>query len=214
MIMSKIILKKRLLITWFKTQQQKYLKVGLTNTIVVVSKFFYFFRMLKPYFNIDTEDFFKRFFHSLIPFNPYFYDSIENNPDLWGPFWIYTFLIFAIAACGSLQTYLSNTSLPSSFYQTFLPVAAGMIYGVGFILPSIIYILMKCFGSDSVFMNILCTYGYSMGIYIPAIVACTFPIGVSLKLFLVYSVDCSRLCNFRIFRFIISFLLEGINKIY
>lgn len=170
--------------------------------------------MLKPYFNIDTEDFFKRFFHSLIPFNPYFYDSIENNPDLWGPFWIYTFLIFAIAACGSLQTYLGNTTLPSSFYQTFLPVAAGMIYGVGFILPTILYIFMKCFGSDSAFMNILCTYGYSMGIYIPAIVACTFPIGVSKYKFLVYSMDSFRICNICIIRIIISILLERINKIH
>jgi hypothetical protein len=135
---------------------------------------------MKEYFDLDTVDFFKRFFHSLIPFNPYFHDSIVKKPDLWGPFWIYTFLIFIIAACGSVQKYLSDTDIAPSFFQRFLPVAAGLIYGCGFILPLILWGLMKLFGgTETKIGNIICCYGYSFAIYIPVVIACTFPIGVS-----------------------------------
>lgn len=134
---------------------------------------------LKKYFDIDTADFFKRFFHALIPFNPYFYDSIEYNPDLWGPFWIYTFLIFIIAACGSIQKYLNNTEDSSSFFQEFIPISAGLIYGVGFLVPLVLYAIMKCFGSNTNYVQILCAYGYSYSIFIPIVIACSLPIGVS-----------------------------------
>ncbi len=135
-------------------------------------------RLLKKYFDIDSADFFKRLFHSLVPFNPYFYESIEYNPDLWGPFWILTFLIFVIAACGSIQKYLSDTEYAPSFFQKFIPISAALIYGVGFILPLILYIFMKCFGSQTSYIQILCAYGYSMSIFIPIIIACSLPIGV------------------------------------
>lgn len=109
-----------------------------------------------------------------------FYESIEYNPDLWGPFWILTFLIFVIAACGSIQKYLSDTEYAPSFFQKFIPISAALIYGVGFILPLILYIFMKCFGSQTSYVQILCAYGYSMSIFIPIIIACSLPIGVSL----------------------------------
>ena len=151
---------------------------------------------LKPYFEIDTSDFFKRFFQSLVPFNGYFSDSIEKNPDLWGPFWIYTFLVFVIAACGSIQKYLSNTNLTESFYHKFVPISAGMIYGIGFVLPGFLFITIKCcFKGETSFMTILCTYGYSMSIYIPTVIACTFPLDVNF-LYLVDHMVGVRLCSF------------------
>ena len=37
---------------------------------------------------------------------------------------------------------------------------------------------MKCFGSQTNYIQILCAYGYSMSIFIPVIIACSLPIGV------------------------------------
>lgn len=172
-----------------KTNDNKEKKGGiirnLSQTAVVefseslFSKYSCGFDFLKPYFDLNTSDFMKRFFAAFIPFNTYFYGIIEVQPDLWGPVWIYTFLVFLIAACGSIVKYLGGINIDDSFFQEFVPVAAALIYGIGFILPLMIWGAMKCFGSESSYATILCTYGYSMGIYIPVLIACSIPIGVS-----------------------------------
>lgn len=81
---------------------------------------------MKQYFNVTTADVRSRLLHSLIPFNPKFYDISEKTPDLYGPFWIYTSLIFIIAAAGSLAKYLNNDST-QNFFQTFVPIAAAIV---------------------------------------------------------------------------------------
>lgn len=165
-------------------ENKKNLEEKVAHTAVVeyadgiFSKYMCEFNSLKKYFDINTSDFFGRFLKALIPFNSYFYSSIEINPDLWGPIWINTFLVFLIASCGTLVKYLTNTKADDSFYQEFIPISAGVVYGVGLVLPLILYILMKCFGSKSSLITIVCVYGYSMGIYIPVIIACSIPIGV------------------------------------
>jgi len=67
--------------------------------------------LLQPYFNVENHDIRSRLLHSLVPFNPKFYDIIESNPDLYGPFWISTTLILTIAASGSLNKYLHVCNL-------------------------------------------------------------------------------------------------------
>jgi hypothetical protein len=82
--------------------------------------------MLRTYFNITTNDVRSRLLHSLVPFNPKFYDISQQTPDLYGPFWIYTTLIFIIAASGSLSGYLQNNT-SESFFQEFVPMATGIV---------------------------------------------------------------------------------------
>ncbi len=65
--------------------------------------------------------------HSLVPFNPKFHDISHTKPDLYGPFWIYTTLIFVIAASGSLTKYLENDR-SQDFFQLYVPKAASMVY--------------------------------------------------------------------------------------
>ena len=52
----------------------------------------------KKYFKIKTKEVERRLILSLKPLNNSFYEEALNNPDLYGPFWIYTTLIFAIAS--------------------------------------------------------------------------------------------------------------------
>ncbi len=161
----------------------------ITNTAVVeisesfFQKFTFGFDFIKKYFDINTSDFFKRVFLAFIPFNPYFYNAIEDKPDIWGPFWIYTTLIFITGACGSISHYLYNDEVVTkSYYQEIIPPACGYFYGVGFILPLILYFVMKCFGSKTDYMKILCTYGYSMIVYIPILIIISIIPGVSYKI--------------------------------
>jgi hypothetical protein len=62
----------------------------------------------------------------LVPFNPKFFDISEKTPDLYGPFWIYTTLVFIIAAAGSLAKYISGENT-KNFFQEFVPFAAGIV---------------------------------------------------------------------------------------
>ena len=47
-------------------------------------------------------------------------------------------------------------------------------------------VMMKCFGSETGFVPVLCIYGYSFTIFIPIVIACTVPINVIL-----YNLACS-----------------------
>ncbi len=84
------------------------------------------YRFLNVYFNVNSADVGNRLVNSLVPFNGKFHDISEQTPDLYGPFWIYTTLIFFIAAAGSLAKYI-NDDKDKNFFQEFVPIAAGMV---------------------------------------------------------------------------------------
>ena len=65
---------------------------------------------LQAYFDFETDEIIKRLIASLIPFNKNFIHLVEKNPDLYGPFWIYTTLIFIIASAGSLTKYIQGAA--------------------------------------------------------------------------------------------------------
>jgi len=101
----------------------------MRNVYVDLSKKYFKFKssFLKQYFNVTTADVRSRLLHSLVPFNPKFYDISEQSPDLYGPFWIYTTLVFIIAAAGSLSRYIQNQST-TNFFQEFVPIAAAIVF--------------------------------------------------------------------------------------
>jgi len=123
----------------------------------------------------------------LIPFNIKFYDISTENPDLYGPFWIYTSIIFILSASGSLSR-MSQGSKVSSFFQTFVPTAAGLIYGIGFMTPFVMVIIMRCFGAKNSYITALCIYGYSYSIFIPVILLCSSGYVVAQWVVLTYAI--------------------------
>lgn len=137
---------------------------------------------LKKYFQINSDDFYKRFLYSLIPFNHKFQETTEKNPDLYGPFWIYTTLILTIASCGSLTRFFKGTKINDdkneNFFQEFIPIAASIIYIIGFGLPILLTFLMKAFGSSINFVNVICTYGYSFSVFLPAVIFCVSNVNI------------------------------------
>ena len=57
------------------------------------------------YFNVELNDIKLKLKGALIPFNKSFYQSIDINADLYGPFWIFTTIIFLIALIGNFSAY-------------------------------------------------------------------------------------------------------------
>ena len=96
----------------------------------------------QPYFDVDTEDVKERLVRSLQGYK--FHDFVsftDMKPDLYGPFWLCTTLIFTIGATANFASYLSFTPTvdkPRWNYDfTLLTGAAAVIYGFSAGIPGV-----------------------------------------------------------------------------
>ncbi|KAJ8492362.1 hypothetical protein OPV22_014083 [Ensete ventricosum] len=124
----------------------------------------------KPYFDVDTADVVERIRDSLFPFKGNFTEKTADNPDLYGPFWICTTLIFVAAAIGTFVTYVAHKLQKKEWdYDINLVTwSAGLFYGYVTFVPLGLYIILKYFSVPSGLVQLWCLYGYSLFIFIPA----------------------------------------------
>jgi len=95
---------------------------------------------------------------SFNPLSPYFFDISNGKPDLYGPFWIYTTLIFVLGASGNMCQYIQNP-MPNLFSYNFdfIPWAASLVYTFGILVPIAITFTMRLFGSDNIsYLQTIC----------------------------------------------------------
>ena len=140
------------------------------------------------YFNVEVSDIKQKLKGSLIPFNKSFYESIEINADLYGPFWIFTTIIFLIALIGNFSSYVHAEDKTKFVYDyNHVPHAIFIIYGFGFGAPIVLWIIMKfIFRIDIDLLTNLCIYGYSYTILIPILLLCIIPFKLVATLALLY----------------------------
>lgn len=82
-------------------------------------------QFIGQYFNVEVDDIKQKLISSLIPFNKNFHELAEKNPDLYGPFWIYTTLIFLVSLAGNLSNYVHSQDTSAFRYNfEFIPNAA------------------------------------------------------------------------------------------
>ena len=128
------------------------------------------------YFNVTSEIILQRLKQGVNPYNNTLLDSVKDSPDLYGPFWIYTSVVFCLAASGSLYQYIHNYSKTNltSFAQ-FVSTSSFWIYLIGFTFPLIITLLLKYTSKSSInYMTALCIYGYTFAIFIPISIISVF----------------------------------------
>lgn len=134
----------------------------------------------QPYFDVDTSDVLERIKDSLLPFSGSFNEKTASNPDLYGPFWICTTLIFVAAAIGTFVTYLAHKLQHKEWnYDINLVTwSAGLFYGYVLIVPLCLYIILKYFSAPSTLVQLFCLYGYSLFIFIPAMCLSVVPVEI------------------------------------
>ncbi|KAK4748836.1 hypothetical protein SAY87_015422 [Trapa incisa] len=134
----------------------------------------------KPYFDVDTSDVVERIRESLFPFRGNFNEKISSNPDLYGPFWICTTLIFVAASIGTFVTYLAHKIKDKEWeYDINLVTwSAGLFYGYIFVVPLGLYVILKYFSVPSGLAQLLCLYGYSLFIFLPALCLSIVPLEI------------------------------------
>lgn len=150
-----------------------------------INKLLCVFSFIRPYFKVTYNDVKQRIIFSFKPINNSFYEIAESKPDLYGPFWIYTTLIYVIAAGGALSYYFTNSK---NYFQLFVPVAGTILYTFGFGFPLCFWLCLKFFGIIMKYVTIICIYGYSLTCFIPVLVICSCGYGWVQWLFLTYGI--------------------------
>ena len=169
-----------------------------------IEKMLCFLNYFRQYFRITTKEVEQRIISSFKPYNSKFYVEASKNPDLYGPFWIYTTLIFVIASGGSLSKYFNGDN-SKNYFQSFVRGAGSLIYIFGFGFPFLIWGYMKFIGEVISYFYILCIYGYSFSPFIPIIILCSCGINVIQWILLCYAIANSTL-------FVITNLWKEISK--
>ena len=117
------------------------------------------------FFDVDTSTVLHRCRTALIPFlpnTPPFLDTLDGNPDLYGPFWIATTVVFILFLAGTISQKLEHGKDHKTYDFKLLSGAAGLIYGYTLFLPLSLWAALRWFGAQSLeLVECWALYGYS-----------------------------------------------------
>lgn len=151
-----------------------------------IDKLLCVFNFIRPYFKVTFNDIKLRLKSSFIPIKNDFMEIAVKTPDLYGPFWIYTTLIYVIAAGGALSYYFTNAV--NNYFQLFVPVAGSILYSFGFGFPLALWLCMKVFKLEMKYVSLVCLYGYSLTCFIPVLILCSSGFGWIQWILLTYGI--------------------------
>ncbi|KAH6635470.1 hypothetical protein B0J18DRAFT_472589 [Chaetomium sp. MPI-SDFR-AT-0129] len=131
------------------------------------------------FFDVDTTSVLQRCGAALFP-RANFLDVLEGNPDLYGPFWIATTVVLILFLGGTISDYLAREGRSAFAYDFgLLSGAAGLIYGYTFVIPVVLYLALRYFGSESAnLLECWALYGYGNLIWIPVALISWSPISI------------------------------------
>lgn len=147
---------------------------------------FWTFEYYQKLFDVDTYHVKERIVGSVLPWprKNFVHVYLRRNPDLYGPFWICTTLVFAIAISGNISTFLAKSGDRNYKYTPEfrkVTIAATAIFSYAWLIPLALWGVLL-WRSNKVmnlvsysFMEIVCVYGYSLAVYIPAVVIWIIP---------------------------------------
>jgi hypothetical protein len=110
----------------------------------------------------------ERCFRSLYPVG-LFEEVLNDNPDLYGPFWVTTTVIFTTFVTSSLAASIVAymNGMPYVYNFGTLSFAVFVLYTYTFGSSFLVWACTKYFGCQPSLLNIINLYGYSMTAWIP-----------------------------------------------
>lgn len=146
----------------------------------------------RGFFDVNTSDVTERIWRSLLFWKCDFVDSLESNPDLYGPFWIASTLVFVSAAAANTAGYIAHRQAHGSgtdyWYYDVDKVGGSMAMFYGYIgvvgmgvWAVVRYLAAKegaagtTAGSAPSLATVWCVYGYALSVFVPVSVACVVP---------------------------------------
>jgi hypothetical protein len=119
----------------------------------------------------------KRCYTTLIPTEARTYISVHlNPPDLYGPFWTLTTLIFTLFLSSSLGAsiakYLSSDKVPYDYNFQLLSIAVTMVYAYGLAVPVLLWLALRYMGvGEWSVIEAIAVWGYGQFVWIPVSVS-------------------------------------------
>ncbi|XP_041849010.1 protein YIPF1 [Melanotaenia boesemani] len=147
---------------------------------------FWTFEYYQRFFDVETHHVKERIIGSVLPWpgKNFIQIYLRKNPDIYGPFWICTTLVFAVAISGNVSNFVFNFGNPNYRYTPEfgkVTMAATAIFSYACLVPLALWGLLLWRSNKIMnlvsfsFMEIVCVYGYSLSIYIPAVVLWILP---------------------------------------
>lgn len=110
----------------------------------------------------------ERCLKTLYPLGDFASETLHHQPDLYGPFWIATTVIFCLFVCssiaGSLAAYIAGVPHVNDFRV--LSYAVFVVYTYGFGCPVLVWAATKYFGCQPSLLEIVDYYGYGLTVWI------------------------------------------------
>ncbi|KAG9793261.1 Yip1-domain-containing protein, partial [Aureobasidium melanogenum] len=118
------------------------------------------------FFDVDTSTVLHRCRTAILPFlpnTPPFLDTMDGNPDLYGPFWIATTVVVILFLTGTISHKLATEGRKHFEYDfRLLSGAAGLVYGYTMFVPLALWAALRWFGAQSLeLVECWALYGYS-----------------------------------------------------
>jgi len=131
------------------------------------------------FFDVDTNEVLKRCWAALFP-RANFLDVLDDNPDLYGPFWITTTVVPILFLSSTIAQYFARAKdQPYVYNFELLSGAAALMYGYTGIIPVALWGALRWYGSESAnILECLALYGYANLIWVPVAIASASPITI------------------------------------
>lgn len=142
---------------------------------------FYQIKYYQRFFDVTTESMLIRLLKAMFPFQfggltgGRFYAEEGMKPDLYGPIWITTTLIFLLAAAGNYANYLQFIAQDTKpkwtcDYQK-VTMAASVFYFWISLFPTAVWCFMQRYGEQKGLVEVISIFGYSLITLLPVCVS-------------------------------------------
>lgn len=135
-----------------------------------------------PYFDVRTKTVLERCWKTMYPKEDYVEVVLAGQPDLYGPFWLPTTLVFilffASSLSGAITAYLNSQIYDYDINK--LSLAVGLIYVYALALPALIWAGMRYWGGVEArtIPEVINLYGYGLTIFVPVALLSIPPIPI------------------------------------
>jgi hypothetical protein len=129
----------------------------------------------KQYFDVDSVQVGQRILATIIPTHDFL--GLLSPPDLYGPFWIPTTVVFMLFASSTVtQSLVAIFQEKKYTYDlTLLSWAISTVYSFVLIIPAIIWAIVSYYKLPIKLLEIVNLYGYGLVIWAPVSILCIIP---------------------------------------
>ncbi|KAH8829236.1 hypothetical protein DL96DRAFT_1597248 [Flagelloscypha sp. PMI_526] len=137
----------------------------------------------QSYFDVDTQEVLRRCYSTMLPTSTDYLSTHLNPPDLYGPFWTLTTLVFTLflssSLAASISSYLSDPESAFDYDFQLLSIAVSVVYVYGIGVPFLLWLALRYLGvGEWSVIEAIALWGYAQFVWIPVSILCVIHVDV------------------------------------